>query len=190
MLLEFPDDPNCYDKDLQYMFGPWFLVAPIYNESDQRSVYLPPGQWVDCWTGEINQGPTNIFIQAQLDQLPLYVRSGAVIPMMPPANRIPLDQIDPLILDIYPSDLFTYTFLEDEGSTNIQGEQNEHRLKISWEGSTLRSFILRSHTGWIPRSVVRITSSGAERITWQEIDPGVFQIEIPECDSSSLEIRR
>jgi alpha-D-xyloside xylohydrolase len=190
MLLEFPDDPNCYDKDLQYMFGPWFLVAPIYNESDQRSVYLPPGQWVDYWTGEINQGPTSIFIRAQLDQLPLYVRSGAVIPMMSPANRIPLDHIDPLILDIYPSDLFTYTFLEDEGSTNIQGEQNEHRLKISWEGFNLRSFILRLHTGWMPQSAAKITSSGAEKIAWQEIDPGVFQVEIPECDSSSLEIRR
>jgi alpha-D-xyloside xylohydrolase len=190
MLLEFSDDVNCYDKELQYMFGPWFLVAPIFNESDERSIYLPPGHWNDYWTGEKIQGPSNIVIKAQLDRLPLFVRNGAVIPMIEPANRIPLHYIDPLILDIYPSEAFAYRFLEDEGITEIHGDQTEYGLEISWEGPTPRAFVIRLHTGWLPQKVSIITPSGERELDWQEINEGVLQIEIPECESASLEIRR
>jgi alpha-D-xyloside xylohydrolase len=190
MLLEFPDDDNCYDKELQYMFGPCFLVAPIFNENNQRDVYLPPGQWFDYWTEKIYQGPSNIVIKAPLDRLPLFVRSGAVIPMMEPANRIPLDQINPLILDIYPSEAFTFSYLEDEGITEINGEQTKHGLTISWQGPTHRAFIVRLHTGWRPQKASKILPSREDQLDWQEIKPGVIQIEIPSCDSTRLEIMR
>ena len=95
-----------------------------------------------------------------------------------------------MVLDIYPSDLLTYKFFEDEGTTDIQGEQTELGLEISWEGHAIRSFIIRLHTGWTPQSVAKITPSGTDKINWREINSAVFQIELPECDSGRLEIRR
>ena len=174
MLLEFPDDVNCYDKELQYMFGPWLLVAPIFNESGRRSVYLPPGQWVDYWTEEKIQGPSNITIKAPLDLLPLYVRNGAVIPKVEPANRIPLGQINPLILDIFPSKEFSYSFLEDEGATEIHGEQTEDGLEISWQGSSLRMYIIRLHRGWKPQKAFITILSGAHELNLQKVNTDVF----------------
>jgi len=190
MVLEYPEDPNCYDKEFQYMFGPWFLVAPIFNENDQRNVYLPPGDWIDYWNGEIIKGPANVAIHAQLDQLPLFVRSGAVIPMMAPANRIPHHKIDPLIVDIYPSEAFAYKFLEDEGITEIQGEKTEYGLEISWNGPIPRTYHIRIHTGWRPQEAWIITPAGDRELYWQEITGGVYQIEVPECDSARMEVRR
>jgi alpha-D-xyloside xylohydrolase len=190
MMLEYPEDPNCYDKDLQYMFGPWFLVAPIFNENDQRNVYLPPGDWVDYWNGKIIKGPANVAIHAQLDQLPLFVRSGAVIPMMEPANRIPHKKIDPLIVDIYPSEAFSYKFLEDDGITEIQGEKTEYGLEISWDGPIPRAYHIRIHTGWRPQEAWIITPAGDSELDWQEITRGVYQIEVPECDSARMDVRR
>ena len=43
MPLAFPDDPNTYDKDLQFMLGDSLLIAPIYDESGERSLYIPAG---------------------------------------------------------------------------------------------------------------------------------------------------
>src|SRR5690606_15794793 len=109
MPLAFPHDPNTYDKDLQYMLGDSLLVAPIYDAGEQRSVYLQEEHrsfylsawaWVDYWTREIHHRPTNIAVHATLDILLLFVRGGAIIPMMPTESRITEGRIDPLIVTL------------------------------------------------------------------------------------------
>ncbi len=82
MPLAFPDDANTYDKDLQFMLGDSLLVAPVYDAGDQRSVYLPPGKWIDFWTQEVHQGGVNVTVRAPLDVLPLFVRAGAILPLL------------------------------------------------------------------------------------------------------------
>lgn len=57
MALEFPHDPACQTLDLQYMFGPALLVAPIFSERGQVRYYLPAGEWRNLLTGEIVLGP-------------------------------------------------------------------------------------------------------------------------------------
>ena len=39
--LAFPDDPNVFDKDFEYMLGPWLLVAPVLEAGGKHEVYLP-----------------------------------------------------------------------------------------------------------------------------------------------------
>ena len=58
------------------------------------------------------------------------------------------------------------------------------------EGPTLRAFVIRLHSDWSPQKVSIITPSGETELDWQEINEGVFQIEIPECESASIETRR
>jgi alpha-D-xyloside xylohydrolase len=57
MLLEFPEDRNCFYLDMQYMLGPALLVAPIFHPQGKVEYYLPPGEWRQLFTGEIAQGP-------------------------------------------------------------------------------------------------------------------------------------
>lgn len=170
------------------MLGPWLLVAPIFNEHDHRSVYLPDGKWVDYWTGEVHSGPRHIDVAVPLDRLPLYVRKGAVIPMMQPANRIPLDYIDPVILDIYPSSKFGYSFHEDEGVTRIEGVTRRAGLTMAWEGPVSRSFILQWHLDWEPSRVSFATASGEEELPWEAGENGVIRVLIPACSAASLQI--
>lgn len=188
MALSFPQDPSAYDQDLQYMLGPWLLVAPIFNEHDHRSVYLPDGKWVDYWTGEVHSGPRHIDVAVPLDRLPLYVRKGAVIPMMQPANRIPLDYIDPMILDIYPSSKFGYSFHEDEGVTRIEGVSKQAGLTMAWESPVSRSFILQWHLDWEPSRVSFATASGEEELPWEAGENGVIRVLIPACSAASLQL--
>ena len=117
MVLEYQDDRQVYDKDLQYFFGRELLIAPICTESNSRQIYLPAGKWIDYATGQKYQGPKNITYHAPLDRIPIFVRAGAVIPMAPVMNYVGEKPTDPLTLDIYPSGTSSFTLYEDDGKT-------------------------------------------------------------------------
>ncbi len=79
----FQSDAKAYKADDQYMFGPDLLVAPIYKKDQKsRKVYLPKGDWYDFWTGKSVRGGKTIDVKAPLNIIPLFVRAGAVIPML------------------------------------------------------------------------------------------------------------
>jgi alpha-glucosidase (family GH31 glycosyl hydrolase) len=98
--LAYPGDERSLDRDDEYLFGPDLLVAPVIVDAARtRSLYLPPGNWVDMWrsasfqtrTGGLALGGARVLgggrdvtVPAPLDELPLFVRAGALIPLLPP----------------------------------------------------------------------------------------------------------
>ncbi|MGB7294764.1 MAG: TIM-barrel domain-containing protein [Candidatus Aminicenantales bacterium] len=161
--LVFPDDPNVRDKDFQYMFGPGILVAPVIEPGGKHSVYLPEGRWFDYWTGEEFEGPRNLKLEVPLDVLPLYIRGGAIIPKMQRAWRIPEEQIDPLIVEIWPHESSTYHLYEDEGVTEFRCNQGRDGLDFQWSGPLPRRIILHFKPIKKPRQVVLIPKEEPDR---------------------------
>lgn len=127
MFLEYPN-PYTLGKATQYqfMYGPYFLVAPIYQETkaDQagndirNGIYLPEGQWIDYFTGELYEG-NKIYnnYDAPLWKLPVFVKNGAIIPMTNPNNNV--SEINPnlRIYEIYPHKHSSFTSYDDDGVT-------------------------------------------------------------------------
>ncbi len=138
LALAFPDDPGGFREDLEYMFGPWLLVAPIYDTGDRRRVYLPPGEWVDYWTKSRFRGPAHIWVDAPLETLPLFVRAGAIIPMTSDDRRLVETPADPIILELYPAPQMRWTFLEDEGETEFAGALEADTFTFEWRGGPAR----------------------------------------------------
>jgi len=119
MALEYQDNPTAWSKQNQYFWGDWLLVAPALSESaTDVNVWIPPGQWYDYFNGTKYTGPADIVVRAELDEIPVFVKAGAIIPMGPEiryADELPLDEVT---LDIYPvSGASTYTLYEDDGVT-------------------------------------------------------------------------
>lgn len=83
MALAFQSDPAARGKVYQYMVGPDLLVAPIYQPSTRRTVYIPDGTWIDFWSGRSLRGRQTIEVEAPLDRIPLFVRAGAILPLLP-----------------------------------------------------------------------------------------------------------
>jgi sulfoquinovosidase len=98
--LTHPDDPQAVARDDQYMFGPDLLVAPVYVAGAvARELYLPAGRWVEFWravdyveaTGDFVvrgdaaavEGGRVVTVDAPLAEIPIFVRAGARIPMLP-----------------------------------------------------------------------------------------------------------
>ncbi|SFF27224.1 Alpha-glucosidase, glycosyl hydrolase family GH31 [Fontimonas thermophila] len=101
-VLTHPQDPQAIALDDQYLFGPDLLVAPVYQAgATERRLYLPHGRWVNFWDAVIYEEPTGAFrlregtipiveggqwvtVPAPREQIPLFVRAGARIPVLPP----------------------------------------------------------------------------------------------------------
>jgi alpha-D-xyloside xylohydrolase len=70
------------DGTFHYLFGDDFLVAPIHEDKLSRHVSLPPGQWRYLFDdGEVLQGARQITQHIPLDEYPVFVRAGAVVPL-------------------------------------------------------------------------------------------------------------
>ncbi|MBB6673820.1 TIM-barrel domain-containing protein [Cohnella nanjingensis] len=104
--------------DDQYMIGGSLLVAPMFAGETSRKVYLPEGVWYGLETGERWTGGQAIHIQASLDRIPVFVRDGAVLPLMPALPAVPRAG-ERVPLDIYHFGESPGRFLlyEDDGET-------------------------------------------------------------------------
>ena len=79
MFYEFPDDPQCWNLQDQYMLGDKLLVSPILHLNQySRSVYLPQNaKWKEQRTGTIFDGGQYVDIEAPIDYLPVLERQSA-----------------------------------------------------------------------------------------------------------------
>lgn len=126
----FLDTENDYTlgkaTQYQYMFGPWYLVAPIYQNTAadaegndvRHGIYLPDGMWIDYFSGEHYKGGRIInSYDAPLWKQPLFVKAGAIVPLTHPHNNV--NEIDPTlrIYDIYPYGESSFAEYDDDGRT-------------------------------------------------------------------------
>ena len=95
-----PGDERAARTDDAFMLGPDLLAAPVLDEGlTERTTYLPRGRWVDIWrsarfdekSGALRlrrarelAGRREVSVPAPLDELPLFARAGAVLPLLPP----------------------------------------------------------------------------------------------------------
>lgn len=108
----------------QYMYGPYFLVAPIYqatardeNGNDIRNgIYLPDGLWADYLDGTVYKGGSIVnSYDASLWKLPVFVKAGAIIPMNNASNNV--SEIDKTIrsYELYPYGTSEFVEYDDDG---------------------------------------------------------------------------
>jgi alpha-glucosidase (family GH31 glycosyl hydrolase) len=100
LVLAYPDDANVLDRDDQFLFGPDLLAAPVLEPgATTRTAYLPAGEWIDFWRAvrfveedgslalgraEPLAGGRTVTVPAPLEELPLFVRAGALLALLPP----------------------------------------------------------------------------------------------------------
>jgi len=84
LVFHHADDRQVWHIDDEYYFGKEFLVCPVMNSKGRRDIYLPEGLWVNFFTGERLQGGRWYYgVEVPLDEMPVFVRPGATIPIYP-----------------------------------------------------------------------------------------------------------
>ncbi len=83
------DDGNLSEIEDSFFFGDHLLVAPVLEEGQkERDVYFPEGAWIDFYDGSVYEGDREYIVKIQIDKIPVFVRSGAVIPVKENSSRI------------------------------------------------------------------------------------------------------
>lgn len=190
LVLEYPNDENTFNIDDQFMFGEALLIAPVVEKgANVRSVYFPKGDWIDYNNPTIKySGGTTIDYPVLLETIPMFVKSGSIIPKSPIMPFIGALKNAPVILEIFPSDkMNAFILYEDDGETNnykndefsltsIKAENSEKSLKIEIGEpqqhrfkTTNRNFLLEIHTGSKPKAIevnnIKIKSSSSNKIS-------------------------
>ena len=84
LLMHHPHDRQCWHIDDEYYFGSEFLVCPVMNSDNHRDIYLPEGLWANFFTGERLEGGRWYYnVEVPLDEMPVFVRPGALIKLYP-----------------------------------------------------------------------------------------------------------
>ena len=118
LIMDFSEDKNVENIGDQYMFGPSFMVCPVYTyEARKRNVYFPKGSdWYNFYTGQLFQGGQKIEVDAPYEQIPLFIREGSIIPVGPKIQYTDEIPADTMTLYVYQGRDGNFTLYEDEGS--------------------------------------------------------------------------
>jgi alpha-glucosidase len=116
LLLAYPQSPEFFNDDGEFLFGPDLFVSPVTTElQDEKVIQLPPGNWYDYWTGEKSSEKELKKLKPALDQVPVYVRAGAIVPRQPLVQNTGETPKGPLELRVYPGPDCKGSLYEDDG---------------------------------------------------------------------------
>jgi alpha-glucosidase len=146
---DWPQESAAYESKGEYLFGDQMLAAPVTVPSDKVSglatekVWLPKGEWVEWPTGKHLTGPATVERSFSIEQTPVYLRAGAIVPMEPPMRYTGEKPVDPLIVNVWPlapGASSSYQVYEDSGvSVEYQrGVYAKTPIKATQAGDTLR----------------------------------------------------
>lgn len=98
----WPEMDEAYEARGQYLFGDDMMVSPVVTAGDRTSraaavnVWIPPGTWTHWYSGEEFEGPRRLEMLVPLEEMPIFVRGGAIVPQAPAmrwSSERPLDHV-------------------------------------------------------------------------------------------------
>jgi alpha-glucosidase len=95
-------DTQTYYRAEEFIFGSQILVCPIHEPNAKgRRMYLPKGEWYNFWTNKLEIGQREFWIDVAFDEMPIFVKAGAIIPKYPIQQYVGEKEITEVTLDVY-----------------------------------------------------------------------------------------
>jgi hypothetical protein len=118
LYLDYPDQSAAYDNPTEYLLGQDVLVAPVTTPGQvaQASVWFPPGQWTDWFTGATFQGPSTQTLDVPENRMPVFVKAGGIVPLQPASNHAQDAGSAPLTLRVFDGAGGSYSLYDDAGT--------------------------------------------------------------------------
>ena len=144
----------------QYMAGEYLLVAPLFNGQKNRMVTLPTGNWYDFYTGELVGNGQQITASPGLDKIPVYVKDGGIIPMMPARLHAPkATETVPIEVRHYGSKPGVYRLYDDDGETfNYEkGQYSFREIRVATQSNGQLNGTISAPEPGMPNTVGAVT---------------------------------
>ena len=135
LVYEFQDDPRAWDESFEFMLGPSLLVANVLERGvDAIDVYLPSGcDWYDLAAGTWHPGGRSVTVPVTLASIPMFLRSGGIVPQCPGLMNLHREAIDHLTVLVEPGEHAAFSLYEDDGVTRAweRGEYLASRMEVT-----------------------------------------------------------
>ena len=119
MYYEWPEASEAYAFRNQYLFGDDILVAPVTAPGKEGyatvKVWLPEGKWYEWQTGTMLDGGRTVERTFALDEYPVYVRAGAILPMYGDTVKNLNANDEEILLTLFPGGSGEFSLYEDNG---------------------------------------------------------------------------
>ncbi len=118
LVMDFGKDPEVYNLGYQFMFGPAFMINPVYTyKARNREVYFPKESgWYDFFTGKlVSNGGETLLVDAPFEHIPIYVRAGSIVPFGKNMEYTRQKSTDLLRIYVYEGADGEFVLYEDEG---------------------------------------------------------------------------
>ena len=137
LVMDFNGDKGVENIGNQWMFGPALMACPVgYYKARNRSVYFPEQcGWYNLYTNEYVEGGQRLIVDAPYEQIPVFVREGAIIPFGPEMEWSDEKPAELINLYVYAGQNGTFQLYEDEG-TNYNYEKGKYAtIDITYDDS-------------------------------------------------------
>ncbi len=141
MYYEHPEEDSAYRCPQQYRFGTEMIVAPFTTPLDpdtrlsRQQVWLPEGHWYNFFTDDHYEGKRWVIVYGGLDQIPVFVKGGAIVPLAPRTGWNDTRNPETLEVHVFPQQDNCFALYEDDGETTAY--QRSHHC--------LTAFNLKAH---------------------------------------------
>lgn len=149
-----PQDANLWQVDDQFLLGDSLLICGMTEEgARERTVTLPQGRWYHFWDDRPLEGPGQVTLAAPLEQIPVLVRAGSVLPM---------ESEQQLMLHLYPPVTGDCESVLYSDAGDGYGESRLDRFHLVWENNQL--YLRRTSEGEFifPYQTIQIQLHGVE----------------------------
>ena len=140
LVLDFPADAATWEIDDQFLVGSNVMVAPVFAGDQTRRVYLPEGDWFDFWTEKRHSGKQSIHVEVPLNQIPIFVKGGSLLPLAEPTPHTGDPNSWLLEARLYGSGPASTTIYEDDDSFDPRLEA----VTLNWDGHSTQGTVSNS----------------------------------------------
>lgn len=116
LLMDFSGDVKVQNITNQYMMGDNLMVTPLLDDTGKRTVYFPKGTWYNFNTNERYEGGGEHEVTIAMDEMPLFVKGGTILPLAKPLQYVADDSVFDIVCHVYGDASETaFTLFEDDG---------------------------------------------------------------------------
>lgn len=102
LVLYDQEDVHTHYRTDEFVFGESILVCPIIEQNARgRRMYIPRGNWYNYWTNEVVKGGKELWVDADIESMPIFIKEGAIIPKYPIQQYVDELDIEEVTLDVY-----------------------------------------------------------------------------------------
>ena len=149
---EYPWEEKAYQEKNQYYFGTQLLVCPITTQAGHETLcaktkgFLPPGIWFDIFNGRVYKGGRKINFYRTLEEMPVFAKAGAIIPLYSGEHGNKTDNAENLEVMVFPGADGEFDLYEDDGVGISDNKFAVTRFRLDWKG---KRFVVEKPEGYL-----------------------------------------